>query len=276
MDPGPNQPTPPPPPPADVEDIELQVLPAAAPTIPEPPPGNADPDGPEENEVDAPVPLGVKLTAYRLLNLVIILALGLAKFILSLKGQAAAPTGLEWVAGSVFAALSYWIGLYELVQPPRWEWLLHVDLAPAIGFILKCFLGGVLQAFALYWEMLPFCLFIGIPLLVLSRITASPTSSNQQSGLDLLFSWLLVAFLIFLLPEKWRVWKRIWVWGPAKRFFRKYGSNYPKRRRYRLWGKAGFILGLLSGMFLVGLLPTVLVLRYLQNRSRPPLVDISS
>jgi len=114
MDPGPNQPTittitttppPPPPPPEDVEDIELQVLPAAAPTSSEPPPGNADPDDPEENEVDAPVPLGVKLTAYRLLNLVIILALGLAKFILSLKGQAAAPTGLEWVAGSVFAAL---------------------------------------------------------------------------------------------------------------------------------------------------------------------------
>ena len=102
MDPGHNQPPPPPPPPppADVEDIELQVLPAAA-----LPPGNADPDGPEENEVNAPVPLGVKLTAYRLLNLVIILALGLAKFILSLKGQAAAPTGLEWVAGSVFAAL---------------------------------------------------------------------------------------------------------------------------------------------------------------------------
>lgn len=59
----------------------------------------------------------------------------------------------------------------------------------------------VLQAFALYWEMFPFCLFIGIPLLVLSHITASPTSSNQQSGLDPLFSWLLVAFLIFLLPE---------------------------------------------------------------------------
>lgn len=42
-----------------------------------------------------------------------------------------------------------------------------------------------------------------------------------------------------------------------------------------LWGKAGFILGLLSGMFLTGLLPTVLVLRYLQNRSRPQPVAIS-
>lgn len=55
-----------------------------------------------------------------------------------------------------------------------------------------------LQAVALYWEMLWFCLFIGVPLLVLSHITASP---NQQNGLDLLFAWLFVAVLIFLLPE---------------------------------------------------------------------------
>jgi hypothetical protein len=56
----------------------------------------------------------------------------------------------------------------------------------------------VLQSFALYWEMLPFCLFIGIPLLMLSRISASPT---RQSGLDLLFAWLIVALLIIFLPE---------------------------------------------------------------------------
>ena len=110
MDPGPSQlssssTAPPPRPPADAEHIELQALPVAAATISEPPPGNADPDDPEENEVDDPVPLGVKLTTYRLLNLVTILVLGLAKFILSLKGQAVAPTGLEWVAGSVLAAL---------------------------------------------------------------------------------------------------------------------------------------------------------------------------
>jgi hypothetical protein len=108
MDPGPNQSsssTPPPPPPADAEHIELQVLPAAAATTVGPLPGNADPEDPEENEVDVPIPLGVKLTTYRLLNMIILLAFGLAKFILSLKGQSAAPTGLEWVAGSVFAAL---------------------------------------------------------------------------------------------------------------------------------------------------------------------------
>jgi hypothetical protein len=95
------------PPLADVEHIELQVLTAASSTTTAPPSRNADPEDPdmEENEVDASFPLGVKLTTYRLLNVVIILAFGLAKFMLSLKGQNIAPVGLDWVAGSVFAAL---------------------------------------------------------------------------------------------------------------------------------------------------------------------------
>ena len=59
----------------------------------------------------------------------------------------------------------------------------------------------VLQAFALYWEMLPFCLFIGLPLLVLSHFTTFSTLSINRNSLDVLFSWLLVAFLIFMLPE---------------------------------------------------------------------------
>ena len=109
MDPGPSQSrtttTPPPPDVEQLEHIELQVLPAALPTTTEPPSGNTDPEDPGENEVDDSFPLGVKLTAYRLLNLVVMLAFGLAKFILSLKGQSIAPAGLEWVAGSVLAAL---------------------------------------------------------------------------------------------------------------------------------------------------------------------------
>jgi len=240
------------------------VLPSAATTTAEPPFGNADQDGPEENEVDVPVPLGVKLTTYRLLNLVIIFVLGLAKFILSLKGQSAAPTGLEWAAGTMFAVLSYWIGLYEPVQPPRWEWLLHVDLAPAIGFIMKFFLEVVLLAFFMYWEILPFCLFTGVPLFVLSRIT---TYTPPQSGLDLLLAELVVALLIIFLPEKWCVWKRMWVWVSVERFFRNYWlNNLQDIRSYLPWGSIGLILVFLPGALLALLSPTVLVLRYLRSR----------
>jgi|SRR5712671_5624206 len=94
----------------DFEHIELQALPASFPVATtEPLPGNtntnADPDDLEENDEDAQLPLGVKLTGYRLLNLVVIFTIGGAKFILSLQGKSVAPTGLEWAGGTVLAAL---------------------------------------------------------------------------------------------------------------------------------------------------------------------------
>ncbi|KAH9976598.1 hypothetical protein BGW80DRAFT_1289292, partial [Lactifluus volemus] len=74
--------------------------------------------------------------------IIILLGFGLAKFVLSLQGLSVAPAGLEWVAGSALAALLYWIGLYEAVEPPKWEWFLHIDWAPAIVFTSKFFLRG--------------------------------------------------------------------------------------------------------------------------------------
>jgi hypothetical protein len=88
--------------PTDVEHVELQVFPAGSQVSLEPPHGSADL---ENHEVDEPLPLGFKLTGYRLLNLAMFLAFGLSKFILSLQGHSVAPTALDWVAGSVLAAL---------------------------------------------------------------------------------------------------------------------------------------------------------------------------
>ncbi|KAI0297060.1 hypothetical protein B0F90DRAFT_1819603 [Multifurca ochricompacta] len=136
------QPITPPPNNVEPEQVELQALPVDQHSSVESQQGNTDPHDAEEDEPDVSLPLGVKLTGYRLFNMVMILVIGLAKFILSLKGQSVAPTGLEWVAGSAFAAILYWIGLYETVEPPRWEWFLHVDWAPGIAFVSKCFLGG--------------------------------------------------------------------------------------------------------------------------------------
>jgi hypothetical protein len=97
--------TPSPPLPTDIEHIEPQILPVGLPVPIEPPPGSADPDNPEQNEVDGQLPLGVKLTGYRSLNLAVLLAFGLSKFILSLRGQSVAPNALDWVAGTVLAVL---------------------------------------------------------------------------------------------------------------------------------------------------------------------------
>ncbi|KAH9956695.1 hypothetical protein BC827DRAFT_741308 [Russula dissimulans] len=145
-----------PPPP---NDKLVQVL------LTEPRPGaaNADPDDPEKNDVDAPPPPGFKLTGYKLLNIVVKVAIGVDQFISLLKGQSVAPTGLYWAGcpcwqsceRSVFLeplilcrvlimthARLYCIGLYEAVESPRWRWFFHVDWAPAIAFSSKCFLGG--------------------------------------------------------------------------------------------------------------------------------------
>ncbi|KAH9956700.1 hypothetical protein BC827DRAFT_1270751 [Russula dissimulans] len=86
--------------------IESQVVIVSVPAAAEPSSGNtnADPDDPAEDDEDAPPPLGVKLTVYRLLNIVVVFTIGVAKFILSLKGQSISPSGLEWAAGPVSRA----------------------------------------------------------------------------------------------------------------------------------------------------------------------------
>ncbi|KAI0263226.1 hypothetical protein BC834DRAFT_323884 [Gloeopeniophorella convolvens] len=146
-----------------------------------------------------------------------------------------------------------------------------------------------MQALALYWEMLPFCLFIGIPVLVLMRVPSHPVASFSWDTSATLLSWLLCGISIPILPEKWRIWKRIWVWHPIRRFFHRYGFNYPAPGRYRelttlslllssgahlwthvlgLFGKAGFILGLLSGVILLGPGAFLLQLHFLTQKGR--------
>jgi hypothetical protein len=94
-----------PPPPLPTEAGYVQ-LPTGLPVTVEPSvPESVGLDDLEENAVGASPPLGIKLTGYRLLNMIVLLGFGLAKFILSLQGQSVAPTGLEWVAGSALAAL---------------------------------------------------------------------------------------------------------------------------------------------------------------------------
>jgi len=89
--------------------VELKVLevPASLPAAAEPPLSktDADWDNTKEEYEDPPLLLGVKLTGYRLLNIVVIFTIGVAKGILSLKGQPIAPTGLELARGSVVATL---------------------------------------------------------------------------------------------------------------------------------------------------------------------------
>jgi hypothetical protein len=50
-------------------------------------------------------PLGVKLTGYRLLNVAVMLAFGIAKAISSYSGGSAIPTTLDFVSGTFLAVV---------------------------------------------------------------------------------------------------------------------------------------------------------------------------
>ena len=57
-----------------------------------------------EDKQDHQPPLGVELTGYRLLTLVVILTFGIPKAISSYRGQAVSTT-LDWVSGTLLAAM---------------------------------------------------------------------------------------------------------------------------------------------------------------------------
>ena len=50
-------------------------------------------------------PLGVKLTGYRLLNMMTVFSFGIIKTILTYMGQSTAPTTLDWVSGALLAVV---------------------------------------------------------------------------------------------------------------------------------------------------------------------------
>ena len=84
--------------------VELSLLPSLLPSFRQ----LSDQDSGQEGhgndclaDMDAtPPPLGVKLTAYRLVFMTTVLSFGTAKSILAYKVQSIAPTTLDWVSGT--------------------------------------------------------------------------------------------------------------------------------------------------------------------------------
>ena len=57
-------------------------------------------------DMDAALPpLGVKLTGYRLLNMMTVFSFGIIKGIITYMGQSTAPTTLDWVSGALLAVM---------------------------------------------------------------------------------------------------------------------------------------------------------------------------
>jgi len=86
-------------------------------------------------------PLLVKLTGYRLLNMLALITFGLAKSILSYEGYSVAPNTLDWVLGVVLGLFLYWLGLYEDVRPPVMPWLFKEDYTPEVIILPSRFIA---------------------------------------------------------------------------------------------------------------------------------------
>jgi len=243
---------------------ELQTLSASlqVPAAAEPISSNTHAYLEDPEEVDEVSP-GVKLTGYRLLNIVVIFTIGTAKYMLSLKGQSIAPTGLEWAGGLVLAVLLYWIGLYEAVKLPRWGWFFHVDWAPGIGFASKGFLGGVLWWLVGPAKYYPSYLAIYLCLTRLSHLAFVPDTMIWRIVRGFL-SACLSFLLLEELPMKWRAWQHIPGWAPVKRFFQECLLGSFAGSQHRLIENVGFWLGFLLGYGLWGLFG-ILVMLLLSN-----------
>jgi len=83
-------------------------------------------------------PLGLEFTGYHLLNIAVILGFGISKAVLSYHGQSVIPTTQELVGGTLFAAISYYLGMFKDQRPEIWPLFFRVDWAPPIlEFLLR-------------------------------------------------------------------------------------------------------------------------------------------
>jgi len=173
----------------------------------------------------------------------IIFSFGITKAILSYKGQSIAPTTLELVAGTVLAAVLYWIGLYEA---KKYKWLFQVDLAPLIGYCTKCFIGGALGVFfntdgiciVLFLSTLPvipFIYFSGVVLHVFIWVYSGRVAFG---------------FTLLLLARRGRVRAQIWRRQGVIDFLSEYGPAATLAERYgrsARFGEVGMVAGLICG-----------------------------
>ncbi|KAI0288756.1 hypothetical protein BC826DRAFT_656880 [Russula brevipes] len=80
--------------------------------------------------------LGIKLTGCRLVNMSIILVFGIWKAVLSYRGQSAAPTTLEFVAGTLLALIVYYVGQFQEERPETCPYFFEYDLTRDNTFVI--------------------------------------------------------------------------------------------------------------------------------------------
>ncbi|KAH8079406.1 hypothetical protein BXZ70DRAFT_647152 [Cristinia sonorae] len=88
-------------------------------------------------------PLLIALTGYRLSNILLVIVIGTVKFVLTMYGYSTVPTALDWALGVVLALLSYYVGMYESIQPQVCPWFFHKDYTMHLAFSALRFIRAV-------------------------------------------------------------------------------------------------------------------------------------
>jgi len=201
--------------------------------------------------------LGVKLTVYRLFNVMTILSFVISKDILTIEGQVAAPTRLDWISGGVLGVVLYWIRLQEQRKAKKWEWFFESDLAPAIGYCTIGIMHSIGQAIVLVLVVL-----LNMPSLFLALLGSFLMSSwvfyllyhseiHFRLGAKLgivLGTYVVVSFLFFGVDALTRrVQARAWARQRAMRFLDNYAPGVLVTAGY-----GGFdVVGIMVGSFCV-------------------------
>ncbi|KAH8079430.1 hypothetical protein BXZ70DRAFT_911070 [Cristinia sonorae] len=129
------------------------------------------------------------LTVYRLMNIIVLVAFGTAKFVLAMHGYSASPTALEWAIGVLFTAVSYFAGLYESEERPIWPWFFRKNYTGHIVIFTVRFLRTSF-AISLRGIVIPSISLVVVFLPVRLMLYASATMKHGQAW------WLPIALWI--------------------------------------------------------------------------------
>jgi len=94
--------------------------------------------------IDPRPPLLVKVTGYRLLDITLLLAFGIAKAVLTYWERSVISAPLDWIMGTLIVIMIalFWLGLYENVDPPIWKPFFHHDYSGPIFSTLQAVYNG--------------------------------------------------------------------------------------------------------------------------------------
>ncbi|KAH9168238.1 hypothetical protein EDB89DRAFT_1622849 [Lactarius sanguifluus] len=214
----------------------------------------------DEHGDDRSVDVGVKLTVYKLLEVVSIF-IGITKCILSYKGQSIAPTTLELVVVVLMGVL-YFFRLFEEQYPQNlfFRCFFQIDLVPPIGYCIKRVAGGFLWLLFFTNGFFPLA-FLGLLLVGLAHGLILNRSASIVVAIVAAVT--CVAIIEAVLLSLWycvgvlreRAQQQAWVWQGATKFVGDYAPSAPPEKGYEWFAMVGTVVGLVFGIILLLLPP---------------------